>query len=49
MQNDYPEDIQVYLIAIENTKLDMELSDEVKKAGDKVVQIILKEELSYIV
>jgi Ni,Fe-hydrogenase maturation factor len=49
MQSDYPEDIQVYLIAIENTKLDMELSDEVKKAGDKVVQIILKEELSYIV
>lgn len=49
MQNDYPEDIQVYLIAIENTKLEMDLSETVKQAGDKVVQLILREELSFIV
>jgi len=39
--NDYPEDIHVYLIAVENTKLETEISDEVLKAGDKVVQHIL--------
>jgi hydrogenase maturation protease len=41
--DDYPEDIQVYLIAVENTKLDTLLSSEVKNAGDKVVQHILED------
>ena len=41
--DDYPEDIQVYLIAIENTKLETVISEEVKQAGDTVVQHILKE------
>ncbi len=41
--DDYPEDIQVYLIAVENTKLDTTLSNEVKQAGDKVVQHILED------
>jgi len=41
LQDDYPDDIQVYLIAIENTKLEVELSDVVKDAGDKVVNHIL--------
>jgi len=43
LQDEYPEDIQVYLIAIENTKLEVDLSDSVKKAGDKVVDLILKD------
>ena len=41
--DDYPEDIQVYLIAVENTKLEVELSNPVKEAGDKVVNLILEE------
>ena len=41
--DDYPEDIQVYLIAVENTKLDTLLSSEVKNAGDKVVNHILED------
>jgi len=41
LQDDYPDDIQVYLIAIENTKLEVELSDVVKEAGDKVVNCVL--------
>ncbi len=41
--DEYPEDIQVYLIAVENTKLEVELSKEVKQAGDKVVNLILEE------
>jgi len=41
--DEYPEDIQVYLIAVENTKLETEISDAVKKAGDKVVQHILED------
>jgi len=40
---DYPEDIQVYLIAVENTKLEVDLSQPVKVAGDKVVNLILEE------
>lgn len=41
--DDYPEDIQVYLIAVENTKLETEISNEVRRAGDKVVQHILED------
>ncbi len=43
LQDDYPEDIEVYLIAIENTRLDVGLSKEVQKAGDNVVSLIVKE------
>jgi len=41
--DEYPEDIQVYLIAVENTKLETQISDDVKAAGDKVVQHILED------
>jgi hydrogenase maturation protease len=40
---DYPKDIQVYLIAVENTKLEVDLSQPVKDAGDKVMNLILEE------
>ncbi|MDP5171419.1 MAG: hydrogenase maturation protease [Bacteroidia bacterium] len=40
---EYPEDIQVYLIAVDNTRLDVNLSSEVLEAGKKVVQLILEE------
>ena len=43
LKDDYPEDIQVYLIAIENTKLEVELSEAVAKAGEKVERLILEE------
>jgi len=43
LRDDYPDDIHVFLIAIENTSLDMQLSDEVKSAGEKVVQLLLNE------
>jgi len=43
LQDEYPEDIQVYLIAIENTKLEVNLSKTVQEAGDKVVNLILEE------
>ena len=41
--NEYPDDIQVYLIAIENTKLEVDISDKVKEAGNKVVLHILED------
>jgi hydrogenase maturation protease len=47
LQDEYPDDIQVYLIAIENTKLDVNLSKTVQEAGDKVVNLIL-EELKFV-
>lgn len=43
LQKEYPDDIQVYLVAIENTKLEVDMSDAVKEAGDKVVQHILED------
>jgi len=43
LREDYPKDISVYLIAVDNTRIEMELSDVVKQAGDKVVNYILQE------
>jgi len=43
MGDAYPEDISVYLIAIDNTKLEVDLSPTVKEAGDKVVNHIMDE------
>ncbi len=43
LQDEYPDDIQVYLVAIENTKLEVDLSKEVQDAGDKAVQHILED------
>ena len=40
MQDDYPTNIDVYLIAIDDTRLDVGMSDEVEKAGDEVVKLI---------
>lgn len=41
--DEYPDDIQVYLVSIQETKYNMELSEEVQDAGDKVVNLILEE------
>ncbi len=43
LREDYPTDISVYLIAVDNTRIEIELSDIVKQAGDKVVAYILEE------
>jgi len=43
LRDDYPNDIHVFLIAIENTSLEMQLSDEVREAGEKVVKLLLNE------
>lgn len=40
LQQNYPEDITVYLIAIDNTKLDVALSPEVQKAGKDLAKKI---------
>jgi hydrogenase maturation protease len=43
LQEDYPSDIQVYLIAVNDTKLQIKLSEVVKQAGDKVINLIREE------
>lgn len=44
MKDEFDEKIiQVYLIAISETKIDMELSQTVKEAGDKLIEIIVKD------
>jgi hydrogenase maturation protease len=45
LREEYPEDIQVYLIAVDNLKLDINLSEVVKNAGDKVIKLIKDEVL----
>ncbi|MEM6394889.1 MAG: hydrogenase maturation protease [Bacteroidota bacterium] len=47
LQEEYPDDVSVYLLAITNTKLEVGLSEQVEQAADKLVNIIgdtLKEE-----
>jgi hydrogenase maturation protease len=41
--DEYPEDIDVYLISISDTRLDMRIDEVVKQAGDKVVDIIARQ------
>lgn len=48
LQNEYPDDITVYLIAVDDTKLEMQLSQQVKEAGNKVVSLIINDELGMI-
>jgi len=44
MQDEFPEDnIRVYLVAISEIRINMELSGKVSEAGDRLVQTILKE------
>jgi hydrogenase maturation protease len=43
MGKDYPEDITVYLIAVDNTRLNIELSEEVRMAGNRVLDYILEQ------
>lgn len=45
LQDDYPSDIQVYLVAVTNTRLEIGLSEAVKEAGHRVVDFI-KEDVS---
>lgn len=45
LQHEYPEDIVVYLIAVDNTRLEIELSEAAQQAGDKVIALI-KEDLA---
>lgn len=47
MGNEFPNDIIVYLIAINDTKLEATMSEEVKTAGDKLISIILNDELLF--
>lgn len=43
LPNDYPEEIEVYLIAIDSTRFNVGMSDVAKQGGDKVVQLLLDE------
>lgn len=43
MRENYPDDITVYLVSVDNTRIEIELSDEVRQAGDKVVDYILND------
>lgn len=43
LRDDYPDDVQVYLIAVDDTRLEMQLSEEVRAAAHRVVGLILAE------
>lgn len=47
MQDTFPKDIEVYLIAIKNTKLEIELSEPVKAAGDQLVALLTQQFSTY--
>jgi hydrogenase maturation protease len=42
LTDNYPKDIEVYLIAVDNLKLEIEISEQVKAAGQKVVDLIVQ-------
>lgn len=42
LDHEYPDDIQVYLVAIENTRLDVGIDPAVQEAGNEVVRLIRK-------
>ena len=41
--NEYPEDIDVYLIAIDSTKFNVGMTDEAKVGAQKIVNLLLEE------
>ena len=43
LQEDYPEDIEVYLIAIDSTKFNVGMTEAARTGGDKVLQLLLNE------
>jgi hydrogenase maturation protease len=42
LQDAYPVDIVVYLVSVDNTKLPMKMSEPVKQAGDKLINLLLE-------
>ncbi len=42
MQDKYPDDITVFLVAIDDTRLEVNLSAPVKEAGDRVAELIME-------
>ena len=46
LQDQYPEDIQVYLIAVDNTRLEVQMSPEARTAAEKVAQLIQEDVLA---
>ncbi|GGD70532.1 hypothetical protein GCM10011514_38250 [Emticicia aquatilis] len=45
LREEYPADIEVYLIAVDNTRLDIQLSEPVRQAGEKVIDLLKAEVL----
>jgi hydrogenase maturation protease len=43
LREDYPEDIQVFLIAVDDTRLEVGLSDAVRQAADNLLTILERE------
>lgn len=43
LQEDYPNEIEVYLIAIDSTRFNVGMTEEAKRGGDKIVQVLLEE------
>ncbi|MEM8601647.1 MAG: hydrogenase maturation protease, partial [Bacteroidota bacterium] len=43
LRDSYPDDVEVYLVAIENTRLDAPMSADVEAALDRVVEALADE------
>lgn len=43
LKDQYPEDIMVYLIAIDDIRLDQRMHEKVEQAGNQLVEILAKE------
>jgi hydrogenase maturation protease len=43
LQEDYPEEIEVYLIAIDDTSFNVGMSEVARQAGDRVIQLLTEQ------
>ncbi len=43
LQDEYPDEIEVYLIAIDSTRFNVGMTEEAKKGGDKIINLLLEE------
>ena len=41
--DDYPEEVEVYLVAIEDTRFNVGMTEEARQGGDKVIRLLLEE------
>ncbi|MEO1516931.1 MAG: hydrogenase maturation protease [Bacteroidota bacterium] len=43
LREEYPDEVEVYLIAIDSTRFNVGMTEEAKRGGDKIVELLVEE------